>query len=59
LTKYKLPGASLFNGVDVIKKEMNDLKDQIQNAKNEKQKVLNSKSYKLGNWLVRKFTFRK
>lgn len=59
LTKYILPNSSIFNGVDVIKNELNDLKMQIQNANNEKRRVLNSKSYRLGNWVVRKLGFLK
>jgi len=59
VSKFPLPYASVFNGVKALRKEKEDLKLEVENARNEKQKVLNSKSYKLGNWLVRKFTFRK
>lgn len=59
LAEYKLPFTSVFNGVNVLKKEKEDLKLEVKNAQNEKRKVLNSRSYKLGNWFVRKLSFLK
>lgn len=52
LKDHTIIKSSIFNGVDVIKNELNELR--ISN-----QKVLNSKSYKLGNWFVRKLLFLK
>lgn len=47
-----LPSASIFNGANVIENE-------IEYLKNEYKKISNSISFKVGNWIVRKFSFLK
>jgi hypothetical protein len=44
-------GASIFNGVGVVKEELNNLKF---NYENKNKNILNSESYKLGNSIVKK-----
>ncbi len=59
LTNYKLPYTSVFDGVKVLKKEIQDLKLKRDAALKEKNDILNSKSYIVGNWIVKRLSFLK
>lgn len=53
-------GTSFFNGVSVVKKEINEFKLESKNYESKYQSILKSESFKLGNVIIKKINlFRK
>jgi ubiquinone/menaquinone biosynthesis C-methylase UbiE len=50
---------SIFSGLEVLRKEINDYKNLLENERKGREFLLNTPSFKVGYWIVSKFQFLK
>lgn len=50
---------SFFSGLDVLRREINAYKELLEHAENYRKFLLNTPSFKIGNWITSKFRFLK